>query len=224
MKVKELVDDYINKISDPRKAQFDRSLINTKYEIKGTKTRLIDDFSKSLLRIGANFNDLPLNNYEEILLAGCYIGHSKFTPKEKIVMFRRLLPYIDNWGTCDTVVARLKGLESEKQFFIDLLNEENPFYVRVGIVWLMKYMLKKDTKNVIELVNRAKNNDFYVKMAKAWCNAEALVYDYDFMYNFLKEINDVFIRNKTIEKACYSYRVKDDDKLELKKLKIVDKQ
>ncbi len=39
MKIKEMVKDYIEKVSDPKKAEFDKGLISTKYEIKGTKTR-----------------------------------------------------------------------------------------------------------------------------------------------------------------------------------------
>ena len=220
MKVKEMVNDYINSICDPQKAKFDRGLIDTKFEIKGTKTRQIDDFAKSLVRINADFYEIPLENYEEIVLAGCYIGHCKASPAEKIEMFKRVLPYIDNWGACDTVIARLKGLESQKQFFIDLLKEENPFFVRVGIVWLMKYQLKNDFKSVIKLVSQVKNEHFYVKMAIAWCYAEAFVYDYDYMYNFVKTIDDVFIRNKTISKACDSYRVAPENKQALKLLKI----
>ena len=220
MKIKEMVNDYINSICDPKKAEFDKGLIDTKFEIKGTKTRQIDDFAKSLVRINADFYEIPLENYEEIILAGCYIGHSKANAEEKINMFKRVLPYIDNWGTCDTIIARLKGLESQKQFFIDLLKEENPFYVRVGIVWLMKYQLKNDFKNVINLVSQVKNENFYVKMAIAWCYAEAFVYDYDYMYNFVKTIDDVFIRNKTISKACESYRVVPENKQALKMLRI----
>lgn len=220
MKIKEMVTDYINKISDPKKAEFDKGLIDTKFEIKGTKTRQIDDFAKSLVRINADFYEIPLENYEEIILAGCFIGHSKASSEEKIKMFKHVLPYIDNWGTCDTIIARLKGLEKEQQFFIDLLDSEEPFYVRVGIVWLMKYQLKNDFKKVVNLISKVNNENFYVKMAIAWCYAEAFVYDYEYMYNFVKTIDDVFIRNKTISKACESYRVKPENKQALKMLKL----
>lgn len=220
MKIKEMVNDYINSICDPKKAEFDRGLIDTKFEIKGTKTRQIDDFAKSLVKINADFYELPLENYEEILLAGCFIGNSKASSEEKVQMLKRVLPYIDNWGLSDAIIARLKGLESEKQFFVDLLKDERPFYVRVGIVWLMKYQLKSDLKNVINLVSQVKLEHYYVKMAIAWCYAETFVYDYDYMYNFVKTIDDVFIRNKTITKACESYRVSPDKKQELKALKL----
>ncbi len=220
MNIKQLVEDYIEKIKDPKIAEFSKSLIDTRYEIKGTKTRLIDDFAKSLIRINVDFYELPLDNYEEILLAGCVIGKIKASPEEKIKMFKRVLPCIDNWGTCDTIVSRLKGLESQRKFFEDLLKEENPFYVRVGIVWLMKYQLKNDLYNVLALIKTVKNDHFYVKMAIAWCYAEAFAYDYKYMYDFIQKESDVFIRNKTLQKACESFRVKKEDKQALKMLRV----
>lgn len=89
MKIKEMVNDYINSICDPKKAEFDRGLIDTKFEIKGTKTRQIDDFAKSLVKINADFYELPLENYEEILLAGCFIGNSKASSEEKVQMLKK---------------------------------------------------------------------------------------------------------------------------------------
>ncbi len=220
MNVKDMVRDYIDKVSDKNKAEFDKGLISSQYEIKGTKTRLLEDFAKSLIRVNTNFYDLPLDNHEEIVLAGFFIGGLKESPKEKIEKFKYLLPYIDNWGSCDMIVARLKSLESEKQFFIDLLKSDKPFEIRVGIVWLMKFQLKTSLKEVVGLVKAVKNDNFYVKMASAWCYAEAFVYDYEFMYNFVKDLDDKFIRNKTIQKACESFRVQDDKKAELRKLRI----
>lgn len=223
MKIKELVKDYIDKIQDPQKAEFDKKLIDTQYEIKGTKTRLLNDFAKSLVRIGADFYELPLDNYEEILLAGCFIGRVKAPPQEKVKMFKKVLPCIDNWGACDAIVARLKGLESERKFFENLLKSEEPFYVRAGIVWLMKYQLKQDMQNVINLIRKVKNDHFYVKMAIAWCYAEAFAIDYKYMYDFIQKEPDIFIRNKALQKACESYRVKKEDKQALKMLRVKNK-
>ncbi len=220
MKIRELVTDYFNNISDSKKAEFDRKIVDTAYEIKGTTTKQIDDFAKSLVMINANFYEFPLDNYEEIVLAGCYIGYCNAPAKDKIEMLNKLLPYIDNWASCDVIIARLKWMESEREYFVDLIKSDKPFYNRFGIVWLMKYQLKSDYKRVIKLVNQVKNDNFYVKMAIAWCNAEAFVYDYEFMYNFLKKTSDTFIRNKTIQKVCESYRISPERKVELKKLKL----
>lgn len=218
--VKEEIEEYINSHASEEKANFDRGLIETRFEIKGLKMKDIDDFAKRLVKMDINFKELPLDNHEEIVLAGCYIGHSKFSAKEKISLLSQLLPYIDNWASCDCVVSRLKNVESEREFFASLLKGDKPFYNRVGIVWLMRYQLKNDLKNVVELISHVKSDHFYVKMAKAWAYAEAFIYDFEFMYEFTKKIDDSFIKNKTIQKACESFRISSQNKEKLKELRV----
>lgn len=148
MQIREMVKDFIQQISDARKAAFDKGIITTKYEIKGITTKKLDDFAKSLVKIGADFYELPRENYEEIVLSGFYIAHSNFPMEEKMTMLRRFLPFIDNWGACDAVVSRLKGFESEKEFFYSLLKSDEPFMIRFGIVWLLKFQLKSNLKGL----------------------------------------------------------------------------
>ena len=220
MQIKEMVKDYIQQISDAKKAAFDRGIISTRYEIKGIKTKILDDFAKSLVRIGADFYELPRDNYEEIILSGFYIANSHLPMEDRMTMLKRFLPYIDNWGACDTIVSRLKGFESEKEFFFSLLKREEPYEIRFGIVWLLKFQLKDNLKRVISEIDKVQNHDYYVEMAKAWCYAEAFIYDYDFMYNFLQKLDNAFVRNKTIQKVCDSCRISDEEKDNLRKLRV----
>lgn len=135
----QIVKDFINSHASEEKARFDEGLINTSYEIKGVKTGDINDFAKELAKQDVDFSNMPLSCHEEIMLAGMLIGYSKKKANEKVNDIEKLLPYIDNWATCDMLIPRLKGLESQKEFFVNLLNSNRPFYIRFGIVWLMKY-------------------------------------------------------------------------------------
>ncbi len=224
MQIREMVKDFIQQISDARKAAFDKGIITTKYEIKGITTKKLDDFAKSLVKIGADFYELPRENYEEIVLSGFYIAHSNFPMEDKMTMLRRFLPFIDNWGACDAVVSRLKGFESEKEFFYSLLKSDEPFKIRFGIVWLLKFQLKSNLKRVIIEIDKVQNSDYYVEMAKAWCYAEAFIYNYDYMYNFLQKLDNAYVRNKTVQKVCDSFRISEEEKNKLKKLRIKEKK
>ena len=216
----ELVKKFINEHADQEKARFDEGLINTSYEIKGMKTKELEEFAKELVKIGVEFSNMPLTCHEEIILAGLVIGFSKKKPADKIKDIDKLLPYIDNWGTCDMILPRLKGLESQKEFFINLLHTNRPFYIRFGIVWLMKYMLKQDIRGVVNLINdNVKNINYYVEMALAWIYSEALIFDYEYMVDFVQKLERYVIRNRTLQKACESSRVSDERKKEIRALR-----
>lgn len=214
------IEKFINENADEKKAKFDKGLIISKYEIKGIVTKTLENFARQLAKEGTDICQFPLDYYEEIVLAGMVIAYSKISDIEKIEKLKYLLPYIDNWGACDTIVGRLKGLENQKEFFVSLLNEKNQFYIRVGIVWLMRFALKEDLQNLVTLLNeRVKNNEYYVEMALAWCYAEAFIYDFDFMYQFLQGVESKFVQLKSISKACESFRVGTENKEKLRLLR-----
>ena len=135
-------------------------------------------------------------------------------------MLKRFLPFIDNWATCDCVVTRLKKLESEREFFINLLKNEKPFYKRVGIIWLMRFNLKQNFSDTLEMFKGVKDDNYYVKMALAWAYAEAFTINSEFMVDFLLQIDDKFTRNQTISKARQSFRVPSEIKDKLLNLEL----
>ena len=148
---------FLQKNKDEDNAKFERKLIKTNYEILGLKTKLIEDYAKILAKKNLDIDQLlPFTYYEEILIAGIMIGKQKISSKEKVEQIKKLLPYIDNWGTCDCILSRLKNMENEKEFFFSLLNETNPFYQRFGIVWILKYYLKIDVKFSLFLIKNTK--------------------------------------------------------------------
>lgn len=215
-----LVKNFIAEHADISKARFDEGLIPTSYEIKGLKTKDIEIFAKNLVEMGIDFGKLPLTCHEEIMLAGMVIAYSNKKACEKIKEIEKLLPYIDNWATCDMIIPRLKGLESEKSFFVNLLHSSRPFYIRFGIVWLMKFELKKDIRGIVNLVNdNVKSTNTYVELAISWCYAEALIYEYEYMIEFVQKLERHVIRNRTLQKACESSRISEDRKKDIRKLR-----
>ena len=104
----QIVKDFINSHASEEKARFDEGLINTSYEIKGVKTGDINDFAKELAKQDVDFSNMPLSCHEEIMLAGMLIGYSRKKANEKVNDIEKLLPYIDNWATCDMLIPRLK--------------------------------------------------------------------------------------------------------------------
>lgn len=220
-KIYEEIIDFLIKNTNAQNAEFAKKLIDTKYQILGIKNQLLENFAKNLAKNEIDdIFDGDIVYHEQILIIGYYIAYSKFENSRKIEMLKKILPLIDNWATCDGVATRLKKLESEKEFFINLLKNEKPFYKRVGIVWLMRFNLKQNFLDTLEVFKGVKDDNYYVKMALAWAYAEAFTINSDFMIDFLSQIDDKFTRNQTISKARQSFRVPNEIKEEIVKFRI----
>ena len=218
MGIKENVRLFLKSNKDELNAQFEKKLIFTKFEIYGLKTKLLEDYVKKLYKQGVKSDDLlPPKSYEEILISGFLIGLEKISSKEKVEKIKALLPYIDNWGSCDAILSRLKKLENERDFFFSLLDSDEPFYQRFGIVWILKYYLKIDTQKSLKLIRKVQNENYYVKMAKSWAYAEAFLYDFGLTKDYVCQEED-FVKKKSIQKACESFRITSEQKNILRKM------
>lgn len=214
------IKEFLNVNADPENAVFQMRLIFTNYKIWGLKTPPLENFVKELIKEGVCFDDFALESHEEIVMAGMFIGRAKVENQQKLKWLREWLNHVDNWASCDQIVSRLKGMESEVEFFESLLKSKKTFTQRFGIIWLMRWNLKKDLQGSLSDVLCVLNEDYYIKMAKAWSLAEAVLIDYAYTKNIIAGIDDKFLRNKAISKACESFRVTEEQKQELKKLRI----
>ena len=196
---------FLRNNSNKLKADFDRKLINTKYEILGVKNDVLVKYAKNNINDKINLKSLMF--YEQVLIEGYKIAYSNIDSSKKIILLKKYLPYVDNWATCDAVASRLKGLKDESDFFIKLLSSKNTFDVRFAVVWLMKNLLKEQTNLVLSRISEVSNQDYYVQMAIAWVYAEAFSFAPDFMLEHLSKIKDKFIRNNTITKVLQSRKV-----------------
>lgn len=219
MSVKEEIKKYLIENEDKQNAPFERRIVCTNKRVYGLKTKLVEDKAREMARRNISVQDLSFDSYEEIMIAGMMIGHKKISSREKIEELKTILPYIDCWGLCDSIVPRLRKMEDQKEFFVSLLDSEKVFYIRVGIVWLMRYFLKNELKDTIILIKNVKNDDYYVKMAQSWVFAEAMIYDFDFMVDIIKNEKDQFVQLKAISKAIESFRISDEQKSFLRDLR-----
>ena len=133
------------------------------------------------------------------------------------------LPHVDNWAACDTLrpTAVKKRLGDFERQIDAYLASKHPYTQRFGIEMLMSYYLG-DAFDPSQLARVAavSSEHYYVRMMQAWYFATALAKQYDSAVRVLEERRlDKWTHNKTIQKACESYRVSDEHKAYLKTLK-----
>lgn len=215
------VKKFINENSDFGYAQFNRKFISSRYNIVGVRIPLLKKFAKEVEPEYIDLEGSP--THEEILLYGFSAGQMK-SEDEQLEYLENVLPYIDNWATCDEIVSALKRLNGEKSYayFCGLLADKREFYVRVGIVAMMRNFLKTDkVDDILKRIERITQTDYYVKMATAWLYAELCTFDFEKAKRQIEKTSDKFIRNRAIAKACESFRVDKPKKAELQKLKLI---
>lgn len=167
-------------------------------------------------------DSLPHKYHEENILHAFILSNIK-DYDEFIKRVDVFLPYVLNWSVCDTICNKHlhKHLEKLiKEIYVWLKSKE-VYRVRYAIKCLMNYYLGDEFKEEhLQKVEEVKLDDYYVKMMVAWYLATGLAKNYDSFKKAIEEKRfDKITHNKAIQKAVESYRVSDEHKNYLKKLK-----
>ena len=194
--------------------------------IIGVRTPDLKKYAKKLFKENnyeSFINDLPHKYYEENQLHAFIISDIK-DYDECLSCFKKFLPYIDNWSTCDqsTPKAFSKNLDSLLKEIKEWINSKETYTIRFGVSMLMRNYLDSNFKvDYLELVSKIKSDEYYVNMMRAWYFATALAKQYDKTISYIENNKlDVWTHNKTIQKAIESYRVTDEHKDYLRSLRI----
>ncbi len=197
--------------------------------IIGVRTPILRRMAKSLRGTEggeALLGDLPHACFEENQLHAFLIeGIGNF--ETAVAAVDRFLPYVDNWATCDQLSPKVfKGR------FRDLLPhirrwmaDPAPYTCRFGLGMLMRYGLRDDFHPdfLAEAASPSitERDHYYVRMMAAWFFATALTHQYDAALPYLTECRlPDWIHQKTIQKACESYRIPADRKADLRELRM----
>lgn len=193
--------------------------------IIGVKMPILRGYAKSIA--GSDLprglmQTLPHRYYEEDVLHSIFLSAEKDYEK-CIEGLERFLPHVDNWAVCD--VTKPVCFAKNKQLLIEKIKQwissDRAYTIRFGMNMLMTHYLDGDFNSEYPaLVAAVKSDDYYVKMMQAWYFATALAKRYDEVLPYLQNgVLPVWVHNKTIQKANESYRIGEEKKELLKKLR-----
>lgn len=135
----------------------------------------------------------------------------------------RFLPFVDNWATCDMMRPKVfkKHLPELLEKIKTGIESENTYTVRFAIEMLMCYYLDEAFDiSYPAAVAQIRSDEYYIKMMQAWYFATALAKQYDSVIPYLEQNRlDADTHNKTIRKAIESYRITEEQKKYLRRLK-----
>ena len=127
-----------------------------------------------------------------------------------------LLPYVDNWATCDGLRPKCFAKNKEKLLvnIQNWLDSDKPYTVRFGIEMLMLHYLDESFEpSMLERVAIIRSDEYYVNMIIAWYFATALAKQWTDTIPFIEERRlPAWVHSKTIQKATESYRLSATEK------------
>ena len=193
--------------------------------IIGVRTPMIRKLAKEIAESAEAeefLKELPHVYYEENNLHGCLVEAIKDYDR-CVEELDKFLPYVDNWATCDLMTPKVFKKHTD-ELLAEIkrwLAAEHTYTIRFGIEMLMKFYLDENFKTeYADMAAAVRSEEYYVNMMIAWYFATALAKQYEAVLPYLTEHRlDVWTHNKTIQKAVESYRITEEQKVELKRLK-----
>lgn len=169
-------------------------------------------------------NELPHKYHEENLLHGIILSIKYKDIDILLDMLDKFLVYADNWIITDTINPKLFKKYPDKVYdkIKIWVSSNNEYVIRFGVVSLLQFYLDDNFRlEELELVSGINSDYFYVNMAISWFWSFALIKQYASAIKYFedKKLNK-WIHNKSIQKACESYRIDNLKKEYLRNLKI----
>ena len=168
--------------------------------------------------------ELPHKYHEENILHGIILTLKYKDIDMLLCKLDIFLVYLDNWAITDVISPKIFKKYPDKVYdkIKIWLESEDEYVVRFGVVTLLQFYLDDNFRlEELELVKNIDSDYFYVNMAIAWFYSFALIKQYDSTIKYFEDrLLDKWIHNKSIQKACDSYRISDDRKNYLRSLKI----
>lgn len=204
---------------DLKYKEFNQKIVMTNLPMLGIRTPILRKKAKEISKTDyKSFLKLvTTNTYEEVFIEGLVISYIKEI-EETLLYFDKFIKKIDNWAICDMVISSMKIVKTNKELFLEkikaYLKDNHEYTVRVGIILLLDYYVEeKYLKDIFDLVDNIKREEYYIKMAISWLLSICLIKYKKETLSYLKRCSlDDFTYNKTLQKARESLRVSKEDK------------
>ncbi|MBQ7344052.1 MAG: DNA alkylation repair protein [Clostridia bacterium] len=218
--MQEKIIERLFELQDGKYRDFTASLIPNidKERIIGVRAPVLRKYAKELSKgegREAIMSSLPHRYLEEDSLHVFFINEIKDFDT-CLGELERFLPYVDNWATCDGLRPRSfpKNTERLIPHIEGWLKSERTYTVRFAIEMLMVYYLGENFEpRLLDMVAGVESDEYYVNMMIAWYFATALAKRWDDTALIIDNSRLApWVHNKTIQKACESYRITDEQK------------
>lgn len=217
----------LSKLADDEYREFVMKICPSERPFLGVRVPQIRDLTKQVPaeKISEFLKVSPVG-YEEVLARGFLISRLPFD--EMMQWLDSQVDAIDDWSTCDTFCSAVgKVVKKHRAEFFDakmdeLLSDSREFAVRVGLVLLKAAYVDEEYLQVIfdRISGLAERDEYYIRMGIAWLLCDCFIkYPTATTSYMLSSKLPKWTYNKTISKICDSYRVDEETKDLLRKMR-----
>lgn len=217
----------LNDAKDVKYQEFSSSLNPTALLMLGVRIPILRKIAKEIVNEDAiKFLETnPMDCFELLSLQAMVIGYMKEDLSVVLHYTRLFIPFVSDWSVndtlCQTFTIAKKYPKEVWNFLSDYFNSVQEFELRVVVVMMLCHFITDEyVEKVISFIDKTKNDGYYYKMGCAWCLQVIMVKYPNICYQYLLNNNlDDWTHNKAISKMIESYRVSNDMKDKIKKLK-----
>lgn len=217
----------LSKLADDEYRDFVMKICPSERPFLGVRVPQIRDIARQVPASEiSEFLKVQPVGYEEVLARGFLISRLPFD--EMVQWFDSQVDCIDDWSTCDTFCSAVgKVIKKNRAAFFDvkmddLLSDSREFAVRVGLVLLKVAYVDEEYLQVIfdRVSGLASRDEYYIRMGIAWLLCDCFIKYPTATTSFLLSSKlPKWTYNKTISKICDSYRVDEETKALLRKMR-----
>ncbi|MDR0198397.1 MAG: DNA alkylation repair protein [Methanomassiliicoccaceae archaeon] len=197
------------------------------HPIVGIRMPVIKQFAKDICKgdWASYLNETDDEYHEDLLLRGFIISYARTDLDERFRMIRSFVPKMDNWAVCDSFSMSFKISKRDADafwnFVIPFLDTGEEFQIRFAVVMMLAHFVDEEHINdVIGYMDSIKHPAYYVKMGVAWCIADCFIKFPEITMSYLKDnALDDFTFNKALSKITDSFRVSDDAKNDIRRMR-----
>lgn len=217
----------IFELADEEYKKFHSGLCPNTNNIVGVRVPVLRDFAKEIAK--GDWEEYLKNAkddyYEEVMLQGMVIGQAKMDLPKRLEYVKSFVPKIDNWAICDVSCAGFKFAKKYPKevwnFLQSYIHSNKEFEIRFAVVMLLDFYITEEyIKEVLDILNYTHHEGYYVKMAVAWAISICYIkFPKETLKLLQKNEIDDFTYNKALQKIIESYRVSNEEKDKIRKMK-----
>lgn len=215
------LEKHLFDIADRKFAEFSKSLSNSDYISIGVKNPLL----RQLIKEEKEDQDLKLSDFnlgKYLEIDFIYFGLALVRAKslfDQLDFLGETIKYAKSWAITDSIQTYLKksDFDSFLTFFKKLYKSKYTFDRRFCYIFALKHWKNPRILEIFPLISS--NEEYMVMMAEAWLLATVAIDFPDEVFDFLKRVDDITLKRKTISKMNDSFRISDDQKKRFKSLR-----